>query len=75
MLFMASKHSTFPPDPPPPDAPSNAKIAHLKGFWELASANTGFRWLKIASDQLFEHPKWSRNNFEKKSFDHFWTHR
>ena len=24
--------------------------------------------LKIASNHLFEHPKWSRNNFEEKSF-------
>ena len=32
-------------------------------------------WLKIGLNHLFEHPKWSRNNFEKLVFVHFWTHR
>ena len=47
----------------------------FQGFWELAQANMGQKWLKMALDHLFEHPKWSRNNFGKIFFNHFWTHR
>ena len=43
----------------------NPKIAHFKGFFGLAWAHAGPRWLKIALNHLFEHPKWSRNNFGK----------
>ena len=44
------------------------KIAHFKGFWYLAWANMGQIRLKIALNYLFEHPKWSRNNFGKNHF-------
>ena len=50
------------------------KIAHFKGFWELAWASMGQTWLKIALIHLFEHPK-CLTNWEKLIFDHFWTHR
>ena len=30
--------------------------------------NMGQRWLKIALNHLFEHPKWSGNNFGKNHF-------
>ena len=63
---MAFKHSTFPLDPPV--SIFVPKIAHFKGFWELAWANMGKIWLKIALNHLFEHPKWFGANFGKKSF-------
>ena len=44
------------------------KTAHFKAFWELAWANMGQKWLKIALGHLFEDPKWSRNNFGKNCF-------
>ena len=31
--------------------------------------------LKTAQNHLFEHPKWSRNNFVKIILDHFFTYR
>ena len=66
---MAFKHSTFPPDPPPPPVrTAGPKIAHFKGFWELAWANMHQIRLKIALNHLFEHPQWSRNNFGKNHF-------
>ena len=72
---VAFKHSTFPPGPPSVrilnDGP---QVAHFKGSWDLAWANMGQIRLKIALDNLFEHPRRSRNGFGKL-FDHFWTHR
>ena len=41
------------------------KIAHSKAFLELAWAHVGPRWLKIALNYLFEHPKRSKNNLGK----------
>ena len=51
-------------------------IKHSKGTWDLHNFNAKlghFRpfacgsmgWNKIVSNNLLEHPKWSRNNFEK----------
>ena len=59
---MTFKNNTFPPDPPP-ICIIGPNIAHFKAFWELAWANMGQIWVKIALDHLFELPKWSRNNF------------
>ena len=61
--------------PRPSARTAGPKIAHIKVFWELAWASMRQIWLKIALNHLFEHPKWHRKNFTKKSFDHFWTHR
>ena len=33
-------------------------LAHFKAFWELAWANMGQIWLKMALNHLFEHRKW-----------------
>ena len=51
------------------------KIAPFQGSLGLAWASMGQIQLKIALNHLFEHPKWSRNNFGKIVFDPFWTHR
>ena len=40
-------------------------MAHFQGFWELAWANMRHKWLKIAVNHLFEHPKWSGNSLGK----------
>ena len=66
MQSMAFKHSTSPPDSPLRIV--GPKIAHFKGCWELAWANMGQIWLKLALDHLFELPKWSKNNFGKNHF-------
>ena len=46
----------------------NPKIADFKALWELACANMGQRWLKMALNHLFEHRKWSTSNFGKNHF-------
>ena len=69
---MAFKHGTFPPSPDVRII--GPKIAHSKGFWELAWANMDQIWVKIALDHLFEHPKRS-TTLEKMIFDHSWTYR
>ena len=74
-------HFAHSRDKPPAQSPRTPlmrtvgpEIAHFERFGELALANMGQIWLKIAFN-YFEHPNWSRNNFEKIIFDHFWTHR
>ena len=70
----ATQHSSRTPHPSPliPAFPTEPlcctvipKIAHFKASLELAWAHVGPRWLKIALNHLFEHPKWYRNNFGK----------
>ena len=70
----ASPRRASPP-PPPSYCNVNPKIAHLQAFWELAWAKMGQKWVKIALNHLFEHPKWCRNNFGKIILDHFWIHK
>ena len=67
--------------PPPPAFPVDPlcctispKNVYFKAFLEPAWAHMGQGWLKIPFNHLFEDPKRSRNNFEKKiMFYHFWT--
>ena len=40
----------------------------FKAFWVFPWPKTRPHRLKRAKKQLFEHPKWSRNNFEKNHF-------
>ena len=67
MQSMALNHATFTPDPPPPPCTLQVLKLHISNvFCDLACANVGPIWLKIALNHLFEHPKWSRNDFGKK---------
>ena len=51
----------------------------FKAFWDFPWPKTRHHGLKMAPKHLFEHPKWSRNNFGKKNFfspwGPWWTHR
>ena len=58
-------NSRIPPGPPCTVGP---KIAPFKAFLEIAWANMGQKWVKIALNHLFEHPKGCRNNFGKNHF-------
>ena len=61
---MAFKHSTYPPDPPPPRIVS-PNIAQFKGFWEFAWANMGQTFLKIALNHLLSTPSGMGTILEK----------
>ena len=51
--------------PPPPFRP---QMPLVKAFWELSWDDTGPKWVKIASNHLFQHPEWFRNKFGKNHF-------
>ena len=40
----------------------------FKVFWDFPWPKTRHHGLKTAQKHLFEHPKWSRNNFGKNHF-------
>ena len=40
----------------------------FKAFWDLPWPKTRPHGLKTSEKHLFEHPKWSRNNFETNDF-------
>ena len=40
----------------------------FKAFWEFPWPKSRHQGLKTGQKHLFEHPKWSRNNFGKKDF-------
>ena len=40
----------------------------FKAFWDFPWAKTQHHRLKTGLKHLFEHPNWSRNNFEKIDF-------
>ena len=68
MHGIQTQHITRGPPPPPALRIVGSKIALFISFGAFAWANMGQIWLKIASNHLFEHPKWSRNKFGKNHF-------
>ena len=55
-------------------APFTPKKACLRLFWELASAEMGQKWLKVALTHLFEQSKCLGTTLKKNILDRFLTH-
>ena len=61
-LFERPPPPTLLPHPPPP-------VLHYQSpNCPFAWAHMGLRWLQIAFNHLFEHPKRCRNNFGRNHF-------